>query len=90
MILCTYVYVHNWHMLVDIPECLRNKGGCQHRCHNTVGSYYCTCYSGYQLRSDKHLCRGKNKICLNWISLPYCQHKFYIYTCHILIIRLVY
>ncbi len=44
---------------VDIDECSTNKGGCQHTCTNTSGSYVCTCHTGYQLAVDKHKCESK-------------------------------
>ena len=34
---------------VDIDECSTNDGGCQQHCHNTLGSYYCSCDSGWRL-----------------------------------------
>jgi sugar lactone lactonase YvrE len=37
-------------------ECALNKGGCQQFCQNTVGSFYCGCYPGYTLNSDKTTC----------------------------------
>lgn len=39
-------------------ECAVNKGGCQQYCENTVGSFYCGCYPGYVLNSDKTTCTG--------------------------------
>ena len=46
-------------LIADVNECLVNNGNCEHRCVNTVGSYYCECNSGYMLESDKHNCKGK-------------------------------
>ena len=43
----------------DINECLTNNGGCHHNCHNSVGSYSCSCNNGYQLNSDGHTCEGR-------------------------------
>lgn len=31
----------------DINECEINNGGCSHNCINTVGSFVCSCRSGY-------------------------------------------
>jgi len=45
----------NFHL--DIDECRSNNGGCQHNCHNTVGSYRCSCRAGYRL-SSVHRCEG--------------------------------
>ena len=45
-------------LLTDKNECRVNNGGCIHYCHNTIGSYYCYCKTGYQLYSDRHRCIG--------------------------------
>lgn len=31
---------------------------CSQRCSNTIGSYVCSCYEGYQLDSDGETCNG--------------------------------
>lgn len=48
------------YILTDVPECLVNNGGCQHGhyCHNTKGSYYCSCRTGFRLKPDRHNCEG--------------------------------
>ena len=43
----------------DTNECANNNGSCAQNCHNTVGSYYCTCNTGYTLSSDGHACNGE-------------------------------
>ena len=43
----------------DVDECQSSNGGCTHNCNNTIGSYYCSCYEGYELSSDNHTCIGK-------------------------------
>ena len=35
-----------------------NNGGCEHNCTNLVGSYNCSCFDGYILDLDGHLCNG--------------------------------
>ena len=45
-------------IFTDISECRVNNGRCHHNCFNTIGSYYCTCKTGYKLLSDKRSCRG--------------------------------
>lgn len=45
--------------LLDINECASNPLLCAFRCINTFGSYECTCPSGYALRDDRRMCRGK-------------------------------
>ena len=42
----------------DINECLSNNGGCHHNCHDSDGSYTCSCNNGYLLDSDGHTCEG--------------------------------
>ena len=32
---------------------------CSHLCHNTPGSYTCSCKEGYQLQADKLHCIGE-------------------------------
>ena len=46
--------------LLDIDECSVNKGGCQHNCINTPGSFVCTCDDGYYLDANKKSCQGKD------------------------------
>jgi hypothetical protein len=41
---------------VDLNECLVNNGGCQQNCNNRVGSYACSCQSGFVLASDGKFC----------------------------------
>lgn len=52
----------------DLDECEPNNAAenderpqCQHFCHNYVGGYFCSCRIGYQLQSDHHSCKGKEK-----------------------------
>ena len=44
--------------LLDINECSQGNGGCSDSCNNTIGSYYCSCNTGYSLNTDKHNCTG--------------------------------
>ena len=53
--------------VADINECSSNNGGCAQNCHNTVGSYNCTCNTGYSLASNGHNCNGE---CWNETCLP--------------------
>ena len=46
-------------ILLDIDECSSSNGGCAQTCHNTGGSYYCTCGTGYSLASNNHGCDGE-------------------------------
>lgn len=45
--------------LLDIDECaLPDKGGCEDKCKNYEGGYYCTCPAGYRLMDDDKHCEG--------------------------------
>ncbi|WAR28412.1 SCUB1-like protein, partial [Mya arenaria] len=44
-----------------INECSLNKGGCQHVCRNNVGSFTCSCNSGYVLKTDLKTCEVKSE-----------------------------
>ena len=43
----------------DINECTSNNGYCGQVCTNSVGSYTCSCRSGYSLITDARTCAGK-------------------------------
>lgn len=42
----------------DLDECTHSNGGCSHICHNSAGSYTCSCPSGMELDSGKRSCKG--------------------------------
>ena len=44
--------------ILDINECSTNNGGCQHMCTNSIGSYTCSCNTGFTLDIDNHGCIG--------------------------------
>lgn len=53
-----YYIVHDiW--LIDINECTLGTDYCQHNCHNSVGSYTCSCDAGYKLDSSGYHCTGE-------------------------------
>ncbi|XP_062511367.1 uncharacterized protein LOC134187268 [Corticium candelabrum] len=54
-------YRYNYYYCGDVNECGYNsgRGPCAHYCHNTVGSYYCSCRYGYYL-SGRHSCPPVN------------------------------
>ncbi len=43
----------------DINECNTLNGGCDGTCHNSLGSFSCTCGNGYTLGSDGKTCNGR-------------------------------
>ncbi|KAL5497494.1 hypothetical protein EMCRGX_G013970 [Ephydatia muelleri] len=42
--------------VVDINECSTNNGNCSQICMNTIGSYICSCVSGYLLGANNQSC----------------------------------
>ena len=40
----------------DLDECLTGRHNCEHKCHNSEGSYSCSCKFGYTLHTDAHSC----------------------------------
>ena len=65
IVLALYLVVKFLHSLSlnvsisDINECLLNISGCSQNCTNTIGSYNCSCYSGYQFDADLMSCNGR-------------------------------
>ena len=45
---------------VDINECAEGTDMCAQNCRNTVGSYTCSCNTGYTLSSNQHGCLSKS------------------------------
>ena len=43
----------------DHDECKLHHHGCQHVCNNLLGSFYCSCHTGYALNMDNKTCSGK-------------------------------
>ena len=44
---------------IDVNECEKDNGGCQHTCENTRGSYICSCRHQYVLDENQHNCTSK-------------------------------
>ena len=42
----------------DINECAEEIDRCAQNCQNTIGSYTCSCNSGYRLGSNGYSCNG--------------------------------
>ena len=53
-------------LIVDIDECATDNGNCEHVCANSIGSFGCGCYAGYQLSSDGRNCTGtkSSSVCM--------------------------
>lgn len=43
----------------DIDECSGGSHECTQTCTNSIGSYTCSCNSGYRLASNRRACIGK-------------------------------
>ena len=48
----------------DINECASHNGGCEHNCQNTIGSYSCSCLTGYLIDSNGYNCTGLKILCV--------------------------
>ena len=47
-------------VVTEEDECAKpDRGGCEQRCLNTLGSYQCACEPGYELGPDKRGCEGR-------------------------------
>ena len=53
------------HPSTDINECARGIDGCQHNCSNSIGSFFCSCNTGYALTSNGKSCTGKYVLCMH-------------------------
>ncbi|KAL4604866.1 multiple epidermal growth factor-like domains protein 6 [Arapaima gigas] len=45
-------------ILIDVNECEETNGGCEALCCNTIGSFYCKCPSGQELKEDGKTCQA--------------------------------
>lgn len=54
-----------WFLFIDVDECAEgDQGGCEFKCSNYEGGYYCSCDVGYRLMDDDKSCEGKFRIIL--------------------------
>ena len=53
----------SYNVHADIDECVVGLAGCDQKCTNTAGSYFCNCMDGYVLESDNHTCTGN--VCIH-------------------------
>ncbi|XP_048586862.1 uncharacterized protein LOC5519391 isoform X2 [Nematostella vectensis] len=54
----------NGHRCVDINECKRNNGWCEHECINIIGTYRCRCRDGYKLEPNRRTCQDLDECAL--------------------------
>ncbi|KAI8507036.1 hypothetical protein Bbelb_154750, partial [Branchiostoma belcheri] len=67
----------------DINECSVVNGGCDHVCTNTMGTFHCSCVTGYTLDADGYSCSDINECnfgnggcqqnCINLIGSFHCS-----------------
>ena len=55
-----------------------NNGGCHTSCTNKVGSYDCSCDSGFVLASDGHSCNGEKQSTFINLNLNVCYFVTYL------------
>ena len=53
------MYVLHSMICSDVNECNTANGGCNQICTNTIGSFLCSCNTGYELDSDQRTCVGE-------------------------------
>ena len=80
---CTQGYQrsHTCTNCIDINECEIDNGGCEQNCENTIGSFRCSCNTGYVLHNitqcDVNECQDVGLMC-NGI----CENTIGSYRCH--------
>ncbi|XP_078514206.1 growth arrest-specific protein 6 isoform X2 [Lissotriton helveticus] len=68
----------------DKDECFVKNGGCNQICLNKPGSYHCSCFSGYALKSNNRICDDIDEcketptIC----GTAQCRNHISSYSCH--------
>ncbi|KJH45110.1 EGF-like domain protein [Dictyocaulus viviparus] len=45
------------HLDPYVNECVVDNGGCHHDCVNTIGTFYCRCWSGFELEANGKNCK---------------------------------
>lgn len=68
---------------VGINECNTTNGGCDHICHDTKYSHYCSCYEGYHLNTtDLRSCIDTNECDAYFgVCSQYCKNTVGNYSC---------
>ncbi|VDN38077.1 unnamed protein product [Cylicostephanus goldi] len=58
--------------ILDINECVADNGGCHHDCVNTIGTFYCRCWAGFELEENGKTCKDIDECA---ISNGGCSHR---------------
>lgn len=53
----------NFSMSVDIDECELDATLCDQVCENTEGSFFCTCFAGFERIEEDDKCQGYWCLC---------------------------
>ncbi len=53
----------------DVDECALSQDLCEQNCQNTVGSYTCSCRSGFILNNDQRACDGECGYTAQYLSV---------------------
>ena len=64
MMIIDFIYFY-LRFVADVNECDYQNGGCELKCINTNGSYYCSCADGHYLTSD-FVCAGIVQLYSSW------------------------
>ena len=51
---CTYRSTQTFISPLDINECTLGISGCDHNCTNNIGSFQCSCLTGYMLINERN------------------------------------
>ena len=66
----------------DINECTEGTDRCAQNCHNTIGTYTCSCNAGYTLNADGRGCTDINECALGTDQCSQnCHNTIGSYTC---------
>lgn len=80
-----FILSFNGWFISDVDECRANNGNCEHKCFNSIGSFYCGCHEGFQLAEDNKRCVGKKDtiIIKKFRNIEQTWIKQSVYNCYI-------
>jgi len=52
---------------LDVDECRTGEHNCQQLCNNLLGTYNCSCNTGFMLDNDSRTCSGKHLGRVNFV-----------------------